>query len=403
MLAFHRGRGNRADTGTPGARSPQASPSVALFWCLFAGQASVLVLSPTLVPLARELGVSVSTAGQLRTISGVVAGVCALAAVNWVAKRVGLRQLVGAAALVLAVGSVLAALAPNYLLLALDQVLIGAALAFLISGATAAAGGWAPADDHTRVLSRALLGQPAAWVLGLPLIGLALQGGWRVAWLTVPVLAALLAATLVLARPKDAPTPTVGGVRSMLTNPVAAGWAVAELLAFSAWAGVLVYSGALFIESYAVSPAIASLLLAVAAAGYFPGNLLVKRIVSRRPVRLLLVLSLAMTISVAAFCLIRPGPVVSTVLLAVLAFFAGGRTLAGGAFGLVVGSGNRAAAMGVRAAAQQFGYFLGSVVGGLALAVAGYPGVAAGFAGLMLLAAAVYARLALQTRRDRYW
>lgn len=401
MLAFHRGRGKGAETETPSARSPQASASVALFWCLFAGQASVLVLSPTLVPLARELGVSVSTAGQLRTISGVVAGVCALAAVNWAAKRVGLRQLVGAAALVLAVGSVLAALAPSYLLLALDQVLIGVALAFLISGATAAAGEWAPADDRARVLSRALLGQPAAWVIGLPLIGLALQGGWRVAWLTVPVLAALLAATLVLARPRDAPTPAVGGVRSLLTNPVAAGWAGAELLAFSAWAGALVYSGALLIQSYAVSPAVASLLLATAAAGYFPGNLLVKRVVTRRAVRLLLVLSLAMTISVAAFCLIRPDPVTSTVLLAVLAFFAGGRTLAGGALGLIVGSANRAAAMGVRAAAQQFGYFLGSIVGGVALAVAGYPGLAVGFAGLMLLAAILYALLAVRTRRER--
>ena len=41
-------------------------PAVVLFACLFASQAALLVLSPTLVDIAREFDVSTATAGQLR-------------------------------------------------------------------------------------------------------------------------------------------------------------------------------------------------------------------------------------------------------------------------------------------------------------------------------------------------
>ncbi|MGZ4132562.1 MAG: hypothetical protein ACXVWF_05920, partial [Actinomycetota bacterium] len=50
----------------------------ALFLCMFAAQASVLVLSPVLTDVAREFGISTAVAGQLRSLSGVAAGVVAL-------------------------------------------------------------------------------------------------------------------------------------------------------------------------------------------------------------------------------------------------------------------------------------------------------------------------------------
>jgi hypothetical protein len=57
---------------------PLRSPSVVLFACLFASQSGMLVLSPILVDVAREFGVSTATAGQLRSISGATGGVTAL-------------------------------------------------------------------------------------------------------------------------------------------------------------------------------------------------------------------------------------------------------------------------------------------------------------------------------------
>jgi hypothetical protein len=70
-------------------------PHVVLFACLFASQSSMLVLSPTIVDVAREFGVSTATAGQLRSISGATGGLTALVLAT-VARRAGLRELLSA-------------------------------------------------------------------------------------------------------------------------------------------------------------------------------------------------------------------------------------------------------------------------------------------------------------------
>jgi predicted MFS family arabinose efflux permease len=95
--------------------------SVALFVCLFAGQAAVIAMSPVLTDAAGDLHVSTAAAGQLRTITGLAAGITALV-LGLVAGRVGLgRQLLGASAL-LAIASIASAAAPTFPLLALAQL-----------------------------------------------------------------------------------------------------------------------------------------------------------------------------------------------------------------------------------------------------------------------------------------
>jgi predicted MFS family arabinose efflux permease len=78
-------------------RSRVGRPGVVLFACMFASQAGLLVLSPILPELARDLGVSTATAGQLRTLSGATGGISAvlLALLPW---RPGLRLLLTAGA-----------------------------------------------------------------------------------------------------------------------------------------------------------------------------------------------------------------------------------------------------------------------------------------------------------------
>ena len=53
-------------------------PSPVLFLCLFVSQAALLVLSPVLPDVARDLGVSTATAGQLRSLSGLTGGATAV-------------------------------------------------------------------------------------------------------------------------------------------------------------------------------------------------------------------------------------------------------------------------------------------------------------------------------------
>ena len=62
--------------------------SIALFLCLFASQAALIAMSPVLTEAASDLHVSTAAAGQLRTITGLAAGITALM-LGAVAGRVG--------------------------------------------------------------------------------------------------------------------------------------------------------------------------------------------------------------------------------------------------------------------------------------------------------------------------
>ena len=54
------------------------SPSLVLFMCVFTSQAAVLVLSPVLVEIARDLHVSTAAAGQLRIFAAPLAAAVAV-------------------------------------------------------------------------------------------------------------------------------------------------------------------------------------------------------------------------------------------------------------------------------------------------------------------------------------
>src|SRR5215216_1082350 len=88
------------------------SPTPILFLSLFAAQAALVGLTPILPQVAAELGVSTAAAGQLRSISGLAAGIAALA-MGPLARRVGLRDLLAGGLSGLGAGSVLGAIAPT--------------------------------------------------------------------------------------------------------------------------------------------------------------------------------------------------------------------------------------------------------------------------------------------------
>ena len=173
----------------------------------------------------------------------------------------------------------------------------------------------------------------------------------------------------------------------MLRHPGVVRWSIGELLAFSAWAGSLVFMGALFIESYGLSVAATGLVLGAGAVVYVPGNLLFRRWIDDHDQRLLVVLALAAAATVAVLGAYRPSAWFSLGAYALLAFLAGGRTLAGSARGLELAPELRLGVTGVRTAALQFGYFVGAAAGGLALAAGGYTGLGLAFAVLFVAAA----------------
>jgi predicted MFS family arabinose efflux permease len=357
-----------------------------LLAALTASQAALVVLNPLLPDVARDLDVSIATAGQLRTVSGFAAGLSALL-VGLLATRVGLRGLLLGAIVVLACGSLLSAAAPDFAVLALAQGITGVGIGVSYSAAIAATAEWARPDERSRVLAITLLGPPLAWILGMPLIGLAGETSWRLAWLVVPVPLAVVSCALLFRRPASPPTRARAGLRFVITHPGVGRWSVGELLAFSGWAGALVYVGALLEESYDLSIAATGLALGFGALVYVPGNLLFRRWVDTYDRRLLVALALAAAVAVTVLYAARPSVWFSVAAFSALSFIAGGRTLAGSARGLGLAPGLRLGVTGVRTAALQSGYFVGAAVGGAALAAGGYAMLGLAFAALFVGAA----------------
>jgi MFS transporter, DHA1 family, inner membrane transport protein len=389
-------RGASATAGGGPARAAGAPVGLILFTAMFASQAALLVLTPVLAAVATDFGVSTSTTAQLRSISGIVAGGVALW-MGWRSRPRPLRDVLGAGLALLVASSATSAAAPGFAVLAAAQVGIGVGLGLVLSAALAAAGQWAP-QAQARTLSWALVGQPAAWIVGMPLAGAVAERSWRFAWVAVPLASSLVALVALATRPRDTAAVVAADEPTLWEHAGARGWAVGELLAYGGWAGTLVFVGALLVDSYGTSTTVVGLLLAGAAVAYVPGNFLARRIVDRRARSLLRHGGVVSGVGVAVLGALRPGVLFSGVLFAALAFVAGGRTLAGSSLGLRLAPSCRLQSMSVRTAATQYGYLLGAVVGGAALALGGYRMLGAALGGLYVLAAVPHLR---EERADR--
>jgi DHA1 family inner membrane transport protein len=361
-----------------------------LMSALAASQVALVVLNPLLPEVAHALNVSVATAGQLRTVSGLAAGLAALLS-GLLAARVGLRELLLFGVVTLGLGSVVSAVVPDFTTLTLAQGVVGIGMGVSYSAAVAAAAEWSTPATRSRTLALALLGPPLAWIVGMPLVGVIGEVSWRLALALVPLLMAVVASVLLWVRPSTPPAARRAGLRSVLSYPGVARWSVGELLAFSGWAGSLVFVGALLIQSYHLSVVTTGFALGFGALVYVPGNLLFRRWIDTHDRVLLISLALAAAATVAVMEAVRLSPWFTTGVFALLSFIAGGRTLAGSARGLGLAPELRLGVTGVRTAALQSGYFVGAAVGGAALAAGGYSALGLAFAVLFVGAAVPHA------------
>ena len=367
-----------------GRASVLTSPSTVLFLALFASQAGILVLSPILADVASDFDVSIAEAGQLRILAAPLAAVVALVAGRLLV-RISPRALLGAGSALLAVGSLASAAAPTFHLLALAQVPTWAGVAILIAAGVAATAAWSEPERRARVVAHALAGPPAAWIVGMPVIGLVAEIDWRLTFLALPLPAALLAGVAAASRPGDEP---VAGARASLAGLLgrrdARRWALAELLANAAWTGTLVFSGALFTEVYGTSQAATGLALALVAAAYLVGNQWAGRLAPGRARRTMLEASVAASGAVALTWAFAPGVAVTLAIFGVAAFVAAARTVAGTVYGFAIAGDLGREVGATRAATTQIGYLVGSLAGGLALAFGGFGALGLAFGGLFL-------------------
>src|SRR3954451_22468191 len=156
-----------------------------------ATQSSIVVLTPIVVAVSRDLGPSVSAVGQARTVLAAVACLAAFRAGPLV-DRHGVKPLIVGGSLFALLGALVNAVGPSLALFYAGHAVTGVGVAALLSAGFAGVSAYFPERDAAWALGYVLGSQSLASIAGNPLVGLLTDwGSWRLAYL-VPATIALL-------------------------------------------------------------------------------------------------------------------------------------------------------------------------------------------------------------------
>ena len=363
-----------------------------------ATQASIVVLAPLLVEIARDLGVSVSAVGVARSVLAGTAVAVSLA-IGPLIDRIGVRPLIVRGAGFALLGAAATASAPSLGLFYAAHAVTGAGVACLLSAGFAGVASSFGEGEAPWAMGYVVGAQSVAWIVGNPIIGLLAEAGsWRLSYL-VPAAICLAALATGLLAPRTEPLVAAPdealsvreGLAAVFRDPSARRWTVAELVAYSAWTAELTYAGAFYIESYGVGEATVGVLLAVGSVVFLISSLNTSRLTSRLPRKPLLVASaLGMGLMLIPVLNVAPAVWVTLAFFCVLAVLAGVRSTGSSSLGLELLPASPGSMMGARTASAQLGYMVGAAGGSAVLAVAGF-----GELGFVLFAGMAFSALLL--------
>ena len=343
-----------------------------LMLATMASQALLVVLGPTIVAIGADLGASVGAVGQARSIT---AGI-AIAASVAIARRidtVAISRLLAFGAALAMIGCATIAAAPTLAVFLLAHLLVGVALACLLSAGFAGVAAFAQ-KRRAWAIGYVAGANALAWIVVAPIVGIVADlFSWRAAQ-AVPAAIALAA---MLAAPAAAPVPSgpaVPRLRTLFSQRSARRWIGAELVAYGAWSALLTFVGAFFIETLAVREAMVGWLLAGGAAAHFAASTRRAGLLDAMPRRkLVAAVALFMAILFVVELDLAGSAAFAVGIFCLLGLAAGVRTPVSSGLGLDQLPDHPGAMMAARTAATQLGYLLGAVIGGAVIAGAGYP------------------------------
>jgi len=361
-------------SGSRGADVARGRRLLPLVLATTATQSSIVVLTPIVVAVSRDLDVSVSAVGQARTVLAAVACLAAFRA-GALIDKLGVKPLIVGGSVLALLGAVVTSLSAALPLFYAGHAITGIGVAALLSAGFAGVSAYFPERDAAWALGYVVGSQSIAWIVGNPLVGLLTDwGSWRLAY-AVPATIALLAlaAGLTAPQPRDSRAPAGGGIGGVARDRSARRWAVAELVAYAAWTAELTYAGAFYIDTYGVSEAALGFILAIGSIAFLAATLSSHRLAMRWDRRRLIATTgVAMGALLVVFFNVTPAVGFSVAVICVVAVCAGLRSTGSSALGLSQLPAHPGSMMAARTASAQLGYMIGAVVGGTVLAVAGF-------------------------------
>lgn len=278
-----------------------AMPPILYFFalCNLVIGSGAFVLGGILQPMSASLGISVAAAGQAMTAYAIATAVLAplliILTASWPRKRA-----VQLALSLFTAGCLVCALAPNFPLLLMGRVLMGAGAMFTAAASALAVSMVVPAL-RGRALSITFLGMSISYAVGLPVgAWLGFEFGWRVpVWLSAGAsLAALVAASWLIPADMASAGTSFAGFRAAARQPAVLRVWGRTLLYFIAIFSVFAYVGPVLQALNPMSSAQLSATLAVfglaGVAGTLMGGWATDRFGALRSMRVQLAVLVAM-------------------------------------------------------------------------------------------------------------
>jgi len=230
--------------------------------CSFSTLLNIRAISPILVDISEEFGITVGVTGTLGIAYSIPAAFMALF-FGPLSDRYGRRTLIIAGLIILFMSSIGSMLSPTFSILLVSRVLSGLGTAAVSPTVFAAVGDYFPYTERGRAYGWLVSATTMAVVLGIPL-GSILAGAFTWRWMFALLSTAFLVVTiLILTRlPKEiyyhqdderGVNQFLTGFKRVFRNRNALAALLASLFFGLFWHGWATYSGAFFIETLGIS------------------------------------------------------------------------------------------------------------------------------------------------------
>jgi DHA1 family putative efflux transporter-like MFS transporter len=369
-----------------------------LFLSTFTAQSGGIITSLLLIEIAQAFNTSVGVAGQLRTLQSTIATIFAVF-MGLLSIRFDHKQLYVSGILLVALSYISCFFAPEFNYMMLSYALMGLGLAIYAPMRTTLAGDLLPLDERPKAISVAIAGMAVPFLVGTIIIGYISQAsGWRSAFLIyalpLQIISLIIAyfgvpSTSSKMRRNVKLRDYINDFKSVFVNISAVACLLGFVFSSSTWLFFTLYGMTYIRGVLGVSTSVASLFMVVTSLLFTVGSLLGGRFVGkfgRKPTTLVPVLIVGLVVminpSLRLFSLF--------VALSCLGAFLGGvmftaiRSLTVEQIPELRGT-----VMSLGTAGMQFGYALGSGIGGMVLILYNYQTLGLVLGGMGVLGAVI--------------
>jgi len=397
---------------TKGKRSQGKLILLSLVISRFAIEGPGILTGLLLIDVGLTFGYSVGVVGQIRTTSSIVAVFFALL-MGILSVRFKHKLLLMMGLLLVSISALACSFAPSFDVMLLSYSISGLGIAMVGPMTFALVGEYFALEMRPNAIGWIMTGAAISYLVGSPVIGLlGVFGGWRLAFLVyvlpVPLLTLLLAAKslpIIVHRPQVATSrgSYFEGFKEVILNRSADACLIGSALLMATYQAVLVYSASFYRQRFLASTGLASIFVLSGALFFTLGAVVSGRFVKRIGTKPLTVLA-----SFLGGVFILSFASLSNLYLSLAArflgdLFIGMTSTASISLSLEQTPEFRGTMMSLTTAAGSMGSTLGAGVGGLALLMLDYEGMALTLGVMGITAATIFQLLAIDpTRTEKH-